>query len=59
MAGKKQQIRNNNVIRIELLVNIIRMIKASKMRWAEHVSCMGEKRKAYKILVGSSGGKNH
>jgi hypothetical protein len=31
--------------------NIIRQIKSKIMRWAEHVSRMGE-RKAYKVLVG-------
>jgi hypothetical protein len=38
--------------------NIIRMIKSKNMRWAGHVTCMGEKMKnAYRILVGKSEGK--
>jgi hypothetical protein len=32
--------------------SIIRMIKSRKMRWAGHVALMGEKRNAYRILVG-------
>jgi hypothetical protein len=28
------------------------MIKSSRMRWARHVACMGEKRYACRILVG-------
>jgi hypothetical protein len=28
------------------------MIKTRRMRWAGHVARMGEKRNAYKILVG-------
>jgi hypothetical protein len=32
--------------------NIIRMIKAKRMRWAGHVARMGETRNAYRILVG-------
>jgi hypothetical protein len=32
--------------------SIIRMIKSSRMRWAGHVARMGEKRNAYRILVG-------
>jgi hypothetical protein len=32
--------------------SIIRMIKSRKMRWAEHVARMGEKRNVYRILVG-------
>jgi hypothetical protein len=31
---------------------IIRMIKPRMMRWAGHVARMGEKRNAYRILVG-------
>jgi hypothetical protein len=32
--------------------NIIRVIKSRRMRWAGHVARMGEKRGAYRILVG-------
>jgi hypothetical protein len=28
-----------------------------KMRWAGHVACMGERRSAYRILVGLAEGK--
>jgi hypothetical protein len=37
--------------------NIIRMIKSKRMRWTGHVARMGEKRNAYRILVGKSEGK--
>jgi hypothetical protein len=33
------------------------MIKARRMRWAGHVARMGEKRNAYRILVGKPAGK--
>jgi hypothetical protein len=33
--------------------SIIRMIKSRSMRWAGHVSRMGEKRNAYGILLGN------
>jgi hypothetical protein len=32
----------------------IRMIKSRKMRWAGHVASMGQKRDAYRILLGKS-----
>jgi hypothetical protein len=32
--------------------SIIRMIKSNWMRWAEHVGRIGEKRNAYRLLVG-------
>jgi hypothetical protein len=37
--------------------SIITMIKSRRMRWAGHVARMGEKRNAYRILVGKPGGK--
>jgi hypothetical protein len=37
--------------------NIIRMIKARRMRWAGHVARMGEKSNAHRILVGKREGK--
>jgi hypothetical protein len=32
--------------------SIIRIIKLKRMRWAGHVARMGEKRNAYRLLVG-------
>jgi hypothetical protein len=37
--------------------SIIRIIKSKRMRWAGHVARMGEKRNAYRILVGKPEGK--
>jgi hypothetical protein len=37
--------------------NIIRTIKLRRMRWARHVARMGEKRNAYRILMGQPEGK--
>jgi hypothetical protein len=37
--------------------NIIRMIKSRRIRWARHGTRMGEKRKAYRVLVGKPEGK--
>jgi hypothetical protein len=31
--------------------NIILVIKSQRMRWAQHVACMGERRSASRILV--------
>jgi hypothetical protein len=32
--------------------NVIRVIKSRRMRWARHVACIGDKRGAYRVLVG-------
>jgi len=37
--------------------NIIRVIKERRMRWKEHLACMGERRAVYKVLVGKPEGK--
>jgi hypothetical protein len=37
--------------------NIIRITKSRRMRWAGHVARMGEKRNAYRLLVGKPEGK--
>jgi hypothetical protein len=36
---------------------MIRMIKSRRMRWAGHVTRMGEMRNAYKLLVGKPEGE--
>jgi hypothetical protein len=37
--------------------SIIRIIKSRRMRWAGHAAPMGEKRNAYRMLVGNPVGK--
>jgi hypothetical protein len=37
--------------------SIIRIIKSRRMRWAGHVTGMGEKRNAFRLLVGKPEGK--
>jgi hypothetical protein len=38
-------------------IQIIRIIKSRRMRWAGHVARMGEKRNTYRLLVGKPEGK--
>jgi hypothetical protein len=42
-----------------MLINevIIRIIKSRRMRWAGHLTRMGEKRNTYRLLVGKPEGK--
>jgi hypothetical protein len=37
--------------------SIIRIIKSRRVRWAGHVARMGEKRNAYRLLVGKPEGR--
>jgi len=41
----------------ELNVNIVRVIKSRRMRWAGHVARMGERRGVHRVLVGKPEGK--
>jgi hypothetical protein len=38
-------------------LNIVRVIKSRRMRWAGHVARMGEGRGVYRVLVGGPEGK--
>ena len=38
-------------------LNIVRVIKSRRMRWAGHVVRMGEERGLYRVLVGKPEGK--
>jgi transcription termination factor 2 len=38
-------------------LNIVRVIKARRLRWAGHVARMGEGRSVYRVLVGRPEGK--
>jgi hypothetical protein len=37
--------------------NILQVIKSRRMKWAGHVACMGQRRGAYRVLVGKPEGK--
>ena len=53
-------VMNNNtcsVVHYYTSPNIVRVLKSRKMRWAGHVALMGEKRGAYRFLVGKPEGK--
>jgi hypothetical protein len=39
--------------------SIIRIIKSRKTRWEDHVARRGEKRTAYRLLVGKPEGRGH
>jgi hypothetical protein len=41
----------------DMYYSLIIIIKSRRMRWAGHVAGMGEKRNAYRILVGKPEGK--
>jgi hypothetical protein len=56
-TGKWRKLHNEELHNLYSSPNIIRMIKSRRMRWAGHIAHMGEKRNAYRILVGKPEGK--
>jgi hypothetical protein len=53
----RRKLHNEELHNFYCLPSIIRIIKSRRMRWAGHVARMGEKRNAYRILVGKPEGK--
>jgi hypothetical protein len=47
-----RKLHNEELHKLYSSPNMIRMIKSRRMRWAGHVARIGEKRNAYRILVG-------
>jgi hypothetical protein len=43
---------NEELHNLRALLNTIRMAKLRRMKWAGHIARMGEKRNAYRIIVG-------
>jgi hypothetical protein len=52
-----RKLHNEELHRLYSSPSIIRMMKSRRMRWAGHKARMGEKRNAYRILVGKPEGK--
>jgi hypothetical protein len=56
VIGGWRKLHNKDLHYLCYSPNIIKMIKSKRMKWAGHAARMGEKRNAYRILVGKSGG---
>jgi hypothetical protein len=57
VTGKWRKLHNEELRDLYSSPRIIRIIKSRRMRWAGHVARMGEKRNAYRLLVGKPDGK--
>jgi hypothetical protein len=57
VTGEFRKLHNEELHILYSSPNIIRQIKARRMRWVGHVACMGEERKAYRVLAGKPEGK--
>jgi hypothetical protein len=52
-----RRLHNEELYDLYSLPNIILAIKSRRMKWAGNVTCMGQRRDAYRILVRKPGGK--
>jgi hypothetical protein len=57
VTGEWRKLHNEQLLDLYFSPSIIRIMKARKMRWAEHVARMGKKRNAYRLLVGKPEGR--
>ena len=57
VTGEWRKLHNEEPNDLYFSQNIIRVIKSRRMRWAGHVARMGDRRGAYKFLVGKLEGK--
>jgi hypothetical protein len=57
VTGEWRKMHNEELRDFYSSPSIIRIIKSRGMRWAGHVARMGEKRNAYRLLVGKPEGK--
>jgi hypothetical protein len=57
VTGGWRKLHNEELRDLYSSPSIIRMIKARRKKWAEHITRMGEKRYAYRLLVGKAEGK--
>jgi hypothetical protein len=57
LTGGWRKLRNEELHNLYSSPSIIRVIKSRRMTWTGHVARMGERRNAYRILVGNPEGK--
>jgi hypothetical protein len=57
LTGVWRKLHNEELHNLYSSPSIIRFMKSRRMRWAGHVTRMGEKRNVYRLLVGKPEGK--
>jgi len=57
VTGELRKLHNEELSDLYSLLNIVRVVKSRRMRWAGHVTGMGQGRGVYRVLVGKLKGK--
>jgi hypothetical protein len=55
--GSWRKLDNDELHSMYSSLNIVRVIKSTRLRWAEHVACIGKGRGVYRVLFGRPKGK--
>jgi hypothetical protein len=58
VTGEWRRLHNKELYALYFLPNIIWVIKSRRLRWTGHVARMGERRGAYRALVGKREGRS-
>jgi hypothetical protein len=58
-TGEWRRLLNEDLYYLYSSSIIIQVIKSRIMRWVGHVPCMGDRRGAYRVLVGKPEGRDH
>jgi hypothetical protein len=57
VTGEWRKLHNEELNDLYSSPSIVRVIKSRRIRWAEHVARMGERRAVYMVLLGKPEGK--
>jgi hypothetical protein len=57
VTGEWRKLHNEELRDLYSSPSIIKIIKARRIRWAEHIAGMGERRNVYMLLVGKPEGR--
>jgi hypothetical protein len=57
VTGEWRRLHNKELYALYSSPNIFRVVKSRRLRWVGHVARMGERRGAYRALVGTSEGR--
>ena len=58
VTGEWRRLHNEELNHLYSSLNIVRVTKSSRMRWAGHVARVGEERGVYRVLVGKPEGRS-
>ena len=57
VMGEWRKLCNEKLNDLYSSPNISQVIKSRRLKWAEHVACMGERRGTYRVFMGKPEGK--